>query len=84
MSIFDRIFIKGEGSTVPKNWATLERRVGVLPSPELHSWAEQSLYAIGRNLSEYRKDPSRLEYLEEAVDGSRVLVRLIEEYRRRQ
>lgn len=77
------LFIKHVQTDDPKTWAVLERRVQGLPSHELPGWANQCLYAIGRNLSEYAKDPSRLDYMDEAVEGSRALLRLLEELQRR-
>jgi len=82
LSVFDKLFVRADNGD-PKDWRALERRIRSMRTDDLPSWAEQSLYAIGRNLIEYRKDPSRPEFLDEAVDGSRVVVRLIEEYRRR-
>lgn len=54
-----------------------------MPTQELNTWANNTIYAVGRNLSEYAKDPSCLPFLDEAVEGSRVLAKLVLEMRQR-
>lgn len=61
-----------------------EARIARLPTHELTPWAEQCLYGIGRNLSEYSKDPAlRLDHLDEAVASAEVLLALVNELRSR-
>jgi hypothetical protein len=50
----------------------IEKRVDSLPSAELFPWAEQSIYALGRNLSGWQKTGDAF-YLEEARVASEVV-----------
>lgn len=62
----------------------VEARLSRVPTHELTPWAEQCLYAIGRNLSEYTKDPAlRQDHLDEAVVTAEVLVKIVTELRER-
>lgn len=58
-------------------------RIDRIPTHDLPMWADNCIYAIGRNLSDYAKDPSRLEMLDEAVEGSRALAQVLEAMRSR-
>jgi hypothetical protein len=79
-----RLFIQQTAPEAPKNQKQLERRVSTMPTHDLATWADRSIYTIGYNLTEYAKDPSRLDYLDEAVEGSQALLRLVTEMRTRQ
>jgi hypothetical protein len=80
---FRSLFIKETGSRLPRNDAKAEARISRMPTQELNTWANNTIYAVGRNLSEYAKDPSCLPFLDEAVEGSRVLAKLVLEMRQR-
>jgi len=62
------------------------RRAQVLGTPDLYDWADATLYAIGRSLSESRKDrPEEDEefFFDNAASEARVLLALVEEIQRR-
>lgn len=54
------------------------RRVSRIPTPELTSWAEQSLNEIGRLVFAYQKT-SEFGYLEEALTGAEALHAVVNE-----
>lgn len=53
------------------------RRARLISTPELVPWIEQCLFTEGRALSEYTKDPTKHEYLEEAEKANLISRRLI-------
>lgn len=63
-----------------------QHRAALLPTPDLVAWADATLYAVGRSLSEVQKDrlPEEVEdLLDNAQSESRVLVALVDEIVRR-
>lgn len=69
----------GEAKTLSK----LDRRVSALPTHDLIPWAEQCIYAIGRGLSDYARDPSQVHMVTEAEQGAETLLVLIQELKAR-
>jgi hypothetical protein len=67
----------------PPKGDKISRRVGSLPRADLVTWSDQALYAVGRNLTAYQRDPLP-EYLYEAQEGAQVLLAIVEEIRRRE
>jgi len=61
----------------------LDRRVSTLPTHDLVPWAEQCIYAIGRGLSDYSRDPSQVHMVIEAEQGAETLLVLIRELKAR-
>lgn len=61
----------------------VEKRVESLPTAELLPWAEQSIYAIGRNLSVWQKTKDDYS-LEEARLGAEALYVILETLGKRQ
>jgi hypothetical protein len=60
-----------------KKKTKIEKRVEGLPTAELLSWADQAIYSIGRNLSNWQKSKDNFS-LEEARIGSEVLHAIME------
>lgn len=61
----------------------IENRVAKIPSSELEMWADQSLFELGRCLSQYLKTREEV-YLDEARVGVEALHAVVEEiYKRR-
>jgi hypothetical protein len=55
----------------------LERRVSKIATPDLLSWAEQSMNSLGRELGQYRRtgDATRLEEAESSAEAVLALLR---------
>ena len=75
------LFIQDDGPRPPAGRA--ETRLARIPTYDLSAWAEQCLYAAGRNLSEFSKDPARRECLDEAVEAADLLYKTLVELRQR-
>ena len=58
----------------------LEKRVAMIATNELVSWADQSLFAIGRGIGQYQKsnDPLDIHEARSAVDALSVVLAEIE------
>lgn len=82
MSLRDRLFIQPGGD--PRPGGKAEGRIAVLSTAELRDWIDQYIYIIGRSLSEYSKDPTRREFLDEAVEASRLLHLCVKAVKERQ
>lgn len=62
-------------------------RASLLGTADLYDWADATIYAIGRSLSESRKDRTEEEetfFLDNAVNETKVLLALTEEIQRRE
>lgn len=57
-------------------------RLQKLPDHDLIAWADQAIYAVGRNLTAYQRERAP-EYLEEAAMGAQVLLEAVNEIGRR-
>lgn len=61
----------------------IAKRVSTIPTADLEMWADQSLYELGRCLSQYLKSREEV-YLNEARQGAEALHAVVEEiYKRR-
>ena len=60
----------------------IAKRVSKIPTAELETWSEQSLFELGRCLSYYAKNRDKI-YLDEARIGAEALHAVIEELHRR-
>jgi hypothetical protein len=77
------LFIQNGGEPRPDG-GRAEARIAMLPTHDLAAWVETSLYSIGRNLSDYSRDPAlRQDHLNEAVASAEVLLKLLTELRDR-
>jgi hypothetical protein len=59
-----------------------ERRAATMSTFALPDWAESCLFAVGRNLSDFRRSAGP-ETLDEAVEGAEALVAVLKELRHR-
>lgn len=60
----------------------VEKRVEKIPTADLNSWADQALYSIGRDLSQYQRNREAFR-LEEAETSAEALLAVIREIRSR-
>lgn len=60
----------------------VERRVARIPTPDLHTWSEQALTALGRSLRDYQRTQVDAD-LQEAELGAEALLAVVRELRRR-
>lgn len=74
--------IRRKSNKVEKEKTQLEKRVAALPSDDLTKWADQALYGIGRNMSDWAKTTEPI-YLEEAKIGAEALVAVMSELKNR-
>jgi len=56
----------------------LQLRIAKIDTPELVNWADQALFGIGRNISDWNKN-SEFVYLGEAKQGAEALLAVIDE-----
>lgn len=56
----------------------LETRVSKLSTPDLVKWADQALFGIGRNLTDWGRDPV-YHYIDEAQLGANALLVVMNE-----
>jgi hypothetical protein len=61
--------------------STLQRRVANISTPELIIWAENSLFAIGKNIVHHQRDG--IEAILEAELGADALLAIIHELKKR-
>lgn len=66
----------------PVGDSRLERRVASLGTADLVSWADQAIYATGRNLTAWQRE-GLSEYLSEAQQGAEALAAIVRELGRR-
>ena len=74
--------IRRKSNKVEQEKTQVEKRIAKLPSDDLTKWADQALYGIGRNMSDWTKtvDPT---YLDEAKLGAEALVAVMTELQKR-
>lgn len=60
----------------------IAKRVAKIPTGELEMWVDQSIYELGRCLSNYQKSREKF-YLDEARQGAEALHAVVEELHRR-
>ena len=74
--------IRRKSSKVEHEKTQVEKRVASLPTEDLTKWAEQALYGIGRNMSDWAKSSEAL-YIEEAKLGAEALLAVMSELKNR-
>ena len=67
----------------PPKGDKISRRVASMSRSDLVAWSDQALYAVGRNLTAYQREPLP-EYLQEAQTGAQALLAIVEEIKRRE
>lgn len=73
------IFSKTKKKVEPKAFSEkIAKRVSKIPTGELEMWTDQTLYEVGRCLSGYQKNRSKV-YLEEALNGAEALHAVVNE-----
>lgn len=75
-----RIFQKKQAGHQPQT--RIEKRVSMLSTPDLVSWAETSLYSLGRNLQEWNRNDNE-DALDEFVLGAEAYLAIAKELKRR-
>lgn len=60
-----------------------ERRVMRMTTPDLYSWAEVSIYSLGRGFDKFRRDPEGEVPVDELILGAESLLVVMEEIKRR-
>ena len=74
--------IRRKSNKVEQEKTQVEKRVANLPTEDLTKWAEQALYGIGRNMSDWVKSSETL-YIEEAKLGAEALLAVMSELKNR-
>lgn len=74
--------IRRKSNKVEQEKTQVEKRVASLPTDDLIKWAEQALYGIGRNMSDWVKSSETL-YIEEAKLGAEALLAVMNELKNR-
>lgn len=86
MGLLDKVFVR-PGPMQPETRSTepsqLELRVSHLGLHDLPGWAEQSLYAIGKDLVDWRARPTEVELIEDALAHAQTVTVALRELRRR-
>jgi hypothetical protein len=73
---------KKEAGPQPQSQTKLEKRVSTISTPELVTWAENSLYVVGKEVTGWMR--TKEEYLlDEALVGGEALVAIIKELKKR-
>lgn len=70
--------IRRKNIKVEKEQTQIEKRVAKLDKEDLASWADQVLYGIGRNMSDWIKT-SDYEFIDEAQLGAEALLAVMTE-----
>lgn len=71
-------FFKKKGTWTKPFSEKVARRVSKIPTGELILWADQSLFDLGRCLSNYEKNKDKI-YLEEALLGAEAVHAVVNE-----
>jgi len=74
--------IRRKSNKIEQEKTQVEKRVANLPTEDLTKWAEQALYGIGRNMSDWVKSSETL-YIEEAKLGAEALLAVMSELKNR-
>lgn len=76
-----KLFSKSKTWTKPFS-EKISKRVSRIPTAELEMWVEQSIYELGRCMSNYTKSKDTF-YLDEARTGAEALHAVVEELYKR-